>query len=119
MIFPPHNKAAHMRGKGCVVVPKLTVVLGALLIGWSAFSPPAGAQMMCVPRDALLAALKKTHSEIPVSGGLTANGAVLEVLSSAEGSWTVIMTRPDGVSCIVAAGENWEDLATRKTGAKA
>ncbi len=97
----------------------LTVVLGALLIGWSAFPPPAGAQSMCIPRDDLLAALKKSHSEIPVSIGLTANGAVIEVLSSAEGSWTIIMTRPDGVSCVVAAGENWEDLPTRKTGGKA
>ena len=43
--------------------------------------------------------------------GLTSTGSMLEVLTSpAGGSWTVIMTMPNGVSCLVAAGENWESV---------
>jgi hypothetical protein len=42
--------------------------------------------------------------------GLVSNGAVLEVLTSDKGSWTIIVTRPDGTSCVVAAGEAWENL---------
>ena len=42
--------------------------------------------------------------------GLVSNGSILEVLASKDGSWTISVTRPDGMSCVVAAGEAWEDM---------
>lgn len=45
------------------------------------------------------------------------SGAVTEVFASAEtGTWTIIVTRPDGVSCAVAAGEAWQDDALQAPG---
>ncbi len=93
-------------------------VLGALLIGWSAISSPAQAQAMCGKRGAVVANLEKTYSEAPVSIGLASNGAVIEVLASPSGSFTIILTQPNGLSCVMAAGESWEDLPKRLTGAK-
>jgi hypothetical protein len=40
--------------------------------------------------------------------GLANNGTMLEIATSGEGSWTILVTRPDGVSCVVATGEAWE-----------
>ncbi len=42
--------------------------------------------------------------------GLTARGNVIEVLSSADGGFSVIVTKPNGASCIVASGEAWHSL---------
>ena len=92
------------------------VVLGALLIGWSAFSSPAQAQAMCGERRAVVANLEKAYSEAPVSIGLASNGAVIEVLASPSGSFTIILTQPNGLSCVMAAGENWENLPKRLAG---
>jgi len=33
------------------------------------------------------------------------------------GTFTIILTRPNGLTCVMAAGENWEDLPKRLTGA--
>jgi hypothetical protein len=42
---------------------------------------------------------------------LSRNGNVLEVLKSDKaGTWTIIVTRPNGMSCVVASGEAWEEL---------
>ncbi len=99
------------------MVRYLTAILGTLFIGWGAFSSSAQAQAMCGERRAVVADLEKTYSEAPVSIGLASNGAVIEVLASPSGSFTIILTQPNGISCVMAAGENWEDLPKRLAGA--
>ena len=42
--------------------------------------------------------------------GLARNGTVIEVFTSVEGTWTIIMTQPVGISCLVASGNYWESL---------
>ena len=73
---------------------------------------------MCGERSTVVASLEKTYSETPVSMGLASNGAVIEILASPSGSFTIILTRPNGLSCVMAAGESWEDLPKRLAGAK-
>ena len=81
---------------------------------------PAQAQMMCGPRNDVVANLEKGYAERPVSIGLASNGAVIEVFVStidkAVGgkSFTILMTRPDGLSCLMAVGNNWETVARQK-----
>ncbi len=72
---------------------------------------------MCGERRAIVANLEKTYSEAPVSIGLASNGSVIEVLASPSGSFTIILTQPDGFSCVMAAGENWKNLPKRLAGA--
>ncbi len=43
--------------------------------------------------------------------GLTDKGAVLEVFASQNGSWTFLITMPNGLTCVVASGQSWETLA--------
>ncbi|MFM2129220.1 MAG: hypothetical protein RL477_766 [Pseudomonadota bacterium] len=65
----------------------------------------------CAPRATMLAQLQGDYRESPVAMGLANNGGVIEVLRSQDrGSFSIIITMPDGVTCMVAAGERWEDL---------
>lgn len=66
------------------------------------------AQEICGPRDHALGQLEKRHSEKVFGRGLTPNGkAMLELFVSKSGSWTVLMSHPNGRSCFVAAGDSW------------
>ncbi len=73
-------------------------------------APTSAAHVLCGERSAVVTSLEKTYSETPVSMGLASNGAVIEILASPTGTFTIILTRPDGLSCVMAAGENWETL---------
>jgi hypothetical protein len=52
--------------------------------------------------------------------GVTTGGGIVEVYALPEGSWTLVMTQPNGMSCLIAAGQAWETLPQPKlvTGAK-
>jgi hypothetical protein len=41
---------------------------------------------------------------------------LIEVLTSAKGSWTIISTQPSGHSCLVAAGEHWVNVPVKAPG---
>lgn len=68
----------------------------------------ASAQVPCSPREQLVTTLTKQFKETPVGIGLAQPGQVLEVFASPSGSWSMVMTMPNGTSCLIAAGENWE-----------
>lgn len=71
-----------------------------------------GAQArQCDERERVLTHLAKKYQEAPVAVGLTSGGGLIEVLSTGSGeTWTIIVSNPDGVSCLVAAGEGWRKL---------
>ena len=86
-----------------VVLP----IVGVLVASLSA--APAGAQYLCESRSDLIGRLDKIYREAPIALGLMPNGQVLEVLTSANGTWTVIISKPNGLSCAMAAGEAWSE----------
>ncbi len=73
-------------------------------------SDSATAQTVCSQRGTFLEHLSNRYSEVPIAMGLSAEGSVLEILASDTGSWTLIVTRPSGVSCVVAHGQGWESM---------
>jgi hypothetical protein len=63
----------------------------------------------CVKRSLLLERLAQKFHEQPVAGGLTDNGLLLEVYASRNGeTWTIAMTMPNGTTCLVASGQEWQ-----------
>lgn len=73
----------------------------------------------CTDRTSALTHLAKKYSEAPVAIGLASNGGVVEVLSEPAGStWSIIITIPHGMACIVVSGEHWEPLFPIKAGSK-
>ena len=69
---------------------------------------------LCGERTALVDQLKGKYAEQPKAIGLAANGSVLEILTAVSGSWTVIVTTPQGITCLLAAGKHWEDIDQKK-----
>lgn len=69
------------------------------------------AQTVCGPRAAFVEQLARQHGEQTSALGLAAGGRIVEVLSARGGSWTILVVRPDGVACVLAAGEAWERFA--------
>ncbi|WP_238364087.1 hypothetical protein [Mesobacterium pallidum] len=66
----------------------------------------------CGPRDAVVERLASKYGESRQSMGLGANNAVMEVFASSEtGTWTITVTMPDGMMCLVASGQAYEALA--------
>ncbi|MFC4171503.1 hypothetical protein ACFOYU_05450 [Microvirga sp. GCM10011540] len=49
-----------------------------------------------------------------MSIGLAQPGRVVEVFASSSGTWSMVMTMPNGTACMIAAGENWEMLSRVK-----
>ena len=80
-----------------------SIVLATVMLG--CLASQAVGQTICDQRGAFL---KELGDEAPVALGLASNGTVIEVLASAKGNWTIILTTPEGLSCVVAYGEAWE-----------
>ncbi len=87
----------------------IAILLGVLFVIYP-FSP-ADAQPTCGDREKFLVKLEESFAERPIAMGLTNKGAVLEVFASQHGSWTFLITMPDGMTCVVASGQSWESLA--------
>ena len=87
----------------------ITVLLGVLFV----FPPlnPAVAQQACGERAKFTLKLEETFSEHPVAMGLTDKGAVLEVFASKSGSWTFLITMPNGLTCVVPSERSAESLS--------
>lgn len=81
----------------------------ALLAALLPFGAPADAAPACARRDDVIKELANRYKEMPVSVALANNGGLLEVLTSGSGgTWTIIVTTPNGIACMVAAGEDWQ-----------
>ncbi len=94
-------------------------VLGLLAVGVLPLgSGPAfgqGAAQVCAARDGLLTQLEKKYGEVPVAIGV-ADGRLVELLTAKDGmTWTIILTSPKGVSCLIASGEGWQPLVPVST----
>ncbi len=90
------------------------VALGLLAAGVLPLgSGPAfgqGAAQVCAARDGLLVQLEQKYGEVPVAIGV-ADGRLVELLTAKDGmTWTIILTSPKGVSCLIASGEGWQPL---------
>ena len=90
-----------MRGKLFLTLALITT------ISWT-----AEAASPCAVRDQMLAQFAEKYSESPVALGLDADGRLVVVLASDRGTWSIMLTAPDGQSCIVATGENWRAIGS-------
>lgn len=82
----------------------------AALLVCAVMAGPAGAETQCAPRADVLAQLADRWGEARRGIGLS-GGGVVEVFASASGSWTLTVTTPEGVTCVIAAGDGWEAVA--------
>lgn len=100
---------------------KNTIIgLAALVIGGTMLSMPVNntalaqsheptpPQTVCGDREDVVRQLEEKYGEARNGIGLQPGRGVIEVYSSTEtGSWTIIITNTQGISCLLAAGEAW------------
>lgn len=86
-------------------------MLSAAFVFTSA-TPAAAQGSVCAKRDRIVQQLESVHGETRKSAGLQNNMGVVEVFASEGGSWTIFVTSPAGVSCLLAVGEAWESEST-------
>ena len=74
----------------------------------------ANAEQVCAPRDTAVIQLEKQFGESVSGRGLAVNGKrMIELFVSEEGSWTVLISDPNGRSCVMASGEGWQGITKR------
>ena len=81
----------------------------ALLFGLAATAPPGLAQsaLPCARRSALVDDLGQKYHEELAGGGLQNERNLIEIFAAREtGTFTILLSRPDGISCVLAFGTN-------------
>lgn len=85
---------------------KMSLTAGAMLF---CMAFPAQAQQTCLSRDVIVQKLGDRYSEQLVGRGLQGETRLFEIFMSRDGeSWTIIQSYPSGISCVMAAGTNWQ-----------
>lgn len=68
-----------------------------------------GAPMVCGKRTDLVQQLDEKYGETRRSLGVTAGRGLVELYASEEtGSWTILVTTPQGTACLMAAGQAFQ-----------
>jgi len=93
------------------MIPFATGALGLALLLVTAQAPNAQTRTNCAPRDAVVHRLTSAYGETRQSIGLGANNQVVEVFASVEtGTWTITVTTPKGLTCLIASGQAFEPV---------
>jgi hypothetical protein len=92
------------------------VALGMLLAAKAAVAE----EPRCTTHDEITRQLEQRYAEVPVSLGLSSAGKLVQVFSTEDGAtWTLVLTQPDGTSCVVGAGRYWQTATPRNLGPEA
>ena len=85
--------------------------LSAALLAAALLVPASSqAQTHCAERNIVTERLTLNYGEQFFGGGLRNSESIFEVWMSAEkGTWTIIMTTPNGQACVMAAGTDWRE----------
>jgi len=79
-----------------------------VILSWTG---PASAQQACATHEDATKRLEKQFDERVVGRGLASAGKrMLELFVSDKGSWTVVLSEPNGRSCVLVSGESWQQL---------
>jgi hypothetical protein len=73
---------------------------------------PVGAQAapQCAPRPQVLEILADRFGEGRRAIGLAADGSVMEIFAAPSGTWSLTVTLPDGRTCLLASGSDFEAM---------
>lgn len=87
----------------------MTLSIGAMMLATkSAFAQSRN----CADHESIVVQLASRYGESRQSIGLGQDNSVLEVFASTEtGTWTITVTMPGGLTCLVAAGEAFQQVA--------
>ncbi len=111
VLGPPRGRRFELRRGACVVLNRsiIPALLGAVAL--FATASPALAQARCGERSDIIQQLQTRFQETRKATGLASNGALFEIFAAPDGSWTALMTYPNGKTCLMAVGDAWSPTA--------
>jgi len=81
---------------------------------------PVGAHAsICGDQKNIKELLGKQHAESQKAIGLINEKVIIEIYTSAKGTWSILMTYSTGRSCIIAAGKSWQEIKQAPPGSDA
>ena len=87
---------------------KLTFGFGVLAL---AATQVSAQNANCAPRAVVIERLADAYGESRQSVGLGGRGEMVETFASVQtGTWTITVTAPNGITCLVASGQSYEKL---------
>jgi hypothetical protein len=101
-VYARHDFCEH--GKGFEVIK----YAAAALVAVSAVAGQPAFAQDCGDRDAFVAEFDTRYGEVPVAAGLQDAQFIVELWATQDGAtWTILLTRVDGLTCVLAAGVGW------------
>ena len=82
-------------------------ILGVWLLVNSSSAVAQGA--MCGEHNKILRQLEEKYNEVVKHAAITGRGALVELTVAPNGSWSMLVTIPDGPTCLVLSGDSWQD----------
>ena len=73
----------------------------------------------CAERDTLGGFLERTYHEHRDALGVTPSGHLVELFVSDKGSWTLVLSMANGISCIISSGQGWQGGLALESGPQA
>jgi hypothetical protein len=70
----------------------------------------------CASHDVVAKSLTTKFKEVRRVLGVVNAKTVMEIFMSPQGTWTVMMTNTSGTTCIIASGENWQEIPVALAG---
>jgi D-aminopeptidase len=76
----------------------------------------AAAGVPCGMHDGVAKGLAAKYKETRRIMGVLNAAAVMEIFMSPQGTWTVLVTDTNGMSCVIAAGQDWQEIPVAVAG---
>ena len=96
------------------------IVTAALVFGMAATAPPVNAQVFCDDRASIAERLTTDFNEVPHGIGLKSPKEIIEIWVSPETrTWTLLLSRAEGQSCVIASGVHWMNVPEPRSDALA
>ena len=99
------NKKVPLVFVGC-----LSLIISVCLLPNASFSETNVSNDLvasCAKRSTVVSALKKDYKEVQQAIGLSNGGGLIEIFVSPRGSFSITITNPNQITCIISAGEHW------------
>jgi hypothetical protein len=91
-------------------IVRIFTALALILVLLASPATAARAQPACATHAEMIEHLTQKYAEARVAIAFTGNGRLVEVFTAGDGAtWTIVITTPQGLSCILIAGETWDE----------
>jgi hypothetical protein len=97
-------------------ISSLSLAAAFAAISLVSIASSAEAAPQCGDHDKIVDVLGHKFKETRRVMGVVNAKSVMEMFMSPQGTWTMVITDTSGISCITAAGDEWQDVPVAVAG---